>query len=368
MLSYFYYFSLGILFVFASAISFVNLAPQFGSNPSSKQKKQYEKFFNYESGSFKPLEQTPLMTGEISTWDFFKSDSMRKPKNDIKPNMINYDSFRKNSGEDYKISWLGHSAFLLNISENIILLDPMLGSHAAPLPVPNLKRFNDTLPIDPDSILNIDVVLISHDHYDHLDYSTIKRIRENVSRFIVPFGVGNHLRKWNVEDKKIIELNWNDTYKKGDIEFTCLPARHFSGRGPLNRNSTLWSSWAIRSTSLKIYFSGDSGYGKHLKTIGEEYGPFDIALIDCGQYNNAWKHSHMFPPEAVQAAKDVKTDYFMPIHWAGFTLAMHPWDEPVKESIKHADIQGLKYFTPKIGEVISNNNINGFTQRWWESY
>ena len=281
---------------------------------------------------------------------------------------LDYSLFRNLKDDKYKIAWLGHSAFIININEKIILLDPMFGSHAAPIPIPSLRRYNKTLPIVLDSLINIDVVVISHDHYDHLDYSTITKIKDNVNIFVVPYGIGNHLRKWNVKDEKIIELNWNEAFETNNIEFTCLPARHFSGRGPLNRNSTLWSSWAIKSSAVKIYFSGDSGYGKHFKEIGNNHGPFNISLIDCGQYNKAWKHSHMFPSDAVIAAKDLGTEFFMPIHWGVFTLAMHPWDEPAIKSIQLSNKVGLKYFTPKIGEVVSEERLNGEFISWWEKY
>ncbi len=373
-----YYTLLVLLAFIVIIISFINISPQFGSNPSNEQINKYETFSNFNKDGFQNLEETPMFTEDVSAWDFFKDEMVSpskpndntdvKPVKDIIPSKIDYSLFKEVSHDKFKISWLGHSAFILNINGKIILLDPMLGTHAAPLPIPSLKRFNETLPLNPDSLANVDVVVISHDHYDHLDYSTIRRIKANVSTFIVPYGIGNHLRGWGVEDKKIVELNWNEVFKIDEIEFTSLPARHFSGRGPLNRNSTLWSSWAIKSSAIKIYFSGDSGYGKHFKQIGLEHGPFDISLIDCGQYNKAWKHSHMFPSQAVLAAKELNSKYFMPIHWGGFTLAMHPWDEPVKESIKLAKQIGLNYFTPKIGEIVSKEKLDKKFNSWWEEY
>ena len=373
------YYALLVFLVFiAVIILFINISPQFGSNPSSEQINRYEAFSNFNEDGFQNLEETPMFTEDVSVWDYFKDEMIApskpndksdvKPISDIIPNQINYLLFNEVNPFDFKISWLGHSAFILNIDGKIILLDPMLGTHASPVPIPSLRRFNQTLPLDPDSLTNIDIVVLSHDHYDHLDYSTIKRIKANVKTFLVPYGIGNHLKKWGVEEEKIIELNWNEVFKIDEIEFTSLPARHFSGRGPLNRNSTLWSSWAIKSSAVKIYFSGDSGYGKHFKQIGLEHGPFDISLIDCGQYNKAWKHSHMFPFEAVLAAKDLNSKYFMPIHWGGFTLAKHPWDEPVEESIKLAKQIGLKYFTPRIGEIVSKEKLNKQFNSWWEEY
>ena len=365
--TFFLYFGYALATAALTGVSYLNLAPQFGSNPSSKEKIEYEKLINFENGSFINSENTPLMTGEVSTWEFFKRDSLRKPKN-LKTEKINESFFAQVGNKDYQIAWLGHSAFLISINKKIILLDPMLGSHASPISIPSLKRFNNELPINPESIPHIDFVILSHDHYDHLDFSTIQIIKDKVKTFLVPLGIGSHLRSWKVKEQKIHEMNWEQSYKIDDLEFVCLPARHFSGRGPLNRNSTLWSSWAIKSEVVKIYFSGDSGYGMHLKKIGEEHGPFDISLIDCGQYNFAWKHSHMFPEQAVTAAIDLKSKYFMPIHWGGFILAMHPWDEPVKESKKLAEEKGLNCLTPKIGSILSKETLNEKSHEWWEEF
>ncbi len=363
-----FYASIVFILLITVIVIFINTAPQFGGNPSESQKNYYRTLSNYRENGFETIQKTPMMTGQISTWDFLNVDSTRVPDTAIIPNKINYSFFKDNQGEGYKIAWLGHSGFIININEKIILLDPMLGSHAAPVPIPQLRRYTEIVPIEPESMKRVDIVLFSHDHYDHLDHSTIKLIKNNVKNFVVPLGIGNHLKRWGVNDNQITELNWNDTFELDDIEYVCLPARHFSGRGPLNRNSTLWSSWAIKSQFVKIYFSGDSGYGDHYKSIGDKHGPFDISLLDCGQYNRAWKFSHMFPSEAVLAAKDLDSDFFMPIHWAGFTLAMHPWDEPVKEAIKFADKLGLKYLTPEIGEIITQKNLDSARDEWWLRY
>jgi L-ascorbate metabolism protein UlaG (beta-lactamase superfamily) len=357
-----------IIALSSSVIAFININPQFGSNPTSKQKQYYSTLSNYDTNEFINLEETLMMTEKMTIKDFFKEYPNQKPYLDIKPKNIDIDAFKNESNHLIKFSWLGHSAFLFNIEGKLILLDPMLSEYAAPIPVPSLKRYNSTMPFSIEDISTIDIVIISHDHYDHLDFPTIKKLKNKVKRFIVPHGIGNHLKNWGVNEKYISELNWNENIKIDGIELICLPSRHFSGRGPMNRNSTLWSSWAINSKSGKIYFSGDSGYGSHFKTIGDEFGPFDLVLIDSGQYNSAWKHSHMFPHESVQAAQDLKGEYFMPIHWGGFTLSTHSWVEPIENAIINAKKINQKIIAPQIGQIVVMDNINLDINKWWEKF
>ena len=344
---------------------FINLSPQFGSNPSFTQKRFYSTLDNYVDGEFKNHEPTKLFTEEMSMGNFFKDHPNLVPAKDITPIELDLESFKSQANGKFKLSWLGHSAFILHLGGNIILLDPMLGQYAAPVPMPSLKRYSSKIAFSVEDIDNIDIVVFSHDHYDHLDYSTIKKIKGKVGLFIVPHGVGNHLRAWGVPEQSIVELNWEDSKEVNGVEFVCLPARHFSGRGPLNRNSTLWSSWAIKSKHGKIYFSGDSGYGKHLKKIGDEHGPFDISLIDCGQYNKAWKYSHMFPEQSIIATKDLKGDYLIPIHWGAFTLSTHAWTEPPETVFDKASLMGQKIILPQIGQVILMEQTNYKIKKWW---
>ena len=349
-------------------VVFINISPQFGSNPSSSQRKLYYTFPNYIDGKFKNAEETKLFTEEMTVSKFFKSDSDRVPKKDIVPIDIDLESFNNQDSGQIKISWLGHSAFIINFSGTIVLLDPMLGQYAAPVPLPSLKRYSSKVALSTSDIDTIGAVVLSHDHYDHLDYPTIKQIKGKVRIFIVPHGVGNHLRKWGVKEESIIELNWEQSKTVNGIEFVCLPARHFSGRGTLNRNSTLWSSWAIKSKHGKIYFSGDSGYGTHLKKIGDQHGPFDITLIDCGQYNKAWKYSHMFPEQSILAAQDLRGSYLMPIHWGAFTLSTHPWTEPAEILLDRAGRMGQKIILPEIGQIILLNEIEDKITKWWRRF
>tara|TARA_B100000700_G_scaffold331665_1_gene466743 strand:- start:21662 stop:22579 length:918 start_codon:yes stop_codon:yes gene_type:complete len=300
--------------------------------------------------------------------EFFSQDSNITPRKDIIPQHIDLEIFKKDDNGRVKVSWLGHSAFLININGKIILLDPMLGQYAAPIALPSLKRYSSKLAFSIDDLDTIDAVIISHDHYDHLNFFTIKKIRNKVKRFFVPYGIGNHLKVWGVKEELIAELNWGQSEIFHAIEIICLPARHFSGRGPFNRNSTLWSSWAIKSQYGKIYFSGDSGYGSHFKKIGEEHGPFDLSLLDSGQYNKAWKHSHMFPEEAILAAQELRSEYYIPIHWGAFTLSMHPWTDPPERALHSARKMEQKIILPQIGQVFILNQNHKNISSWWKFY
>ncbi len=355
-----------ILTIIFSGGSFLIFSPQFGNQPESDKKLYFESLKNYSKGRFKNQENFTMITGEMSMVKFISGDSGRmRPKNII-PKKVDFKNFKNKLNESIQFIWLGHSAFLLKVNGKVIMLDPMLGKYASPIPLPMLKRYSSELPISPQQIDTIDIAIFSHDHYDHLDYKTVKEIRNKVKMFFVPLGLGSHLEHWGVDKSSITELNWNQSAKFDEIKLICLPSLHFSGRGPFDRNSTLWSSWAIISEKGKIYFSGDSGYGQHFQRIGENFGPFDLVLLDCGQYNDAWKYSHMIPEEGVQASEDLNAKYFMPIHWGAFTLSTHDWADPVKRAIRSANKKNIKILTPEIGEVVILGNKTNI--KWWEKY
>lgn len=358
-----------ILVLIMSTMIVVNFAPQFGKGYDKEQKKQFSQLDHYEDGKFINQSETGM---ELDYWylikEQFRKDPSRSPQMDILPNRLDSLDIENRSGLGNYISWMGHSAFLLELDGKKILLDPMLGNSPAPFDFLGPSRYSSELAIAIEKLPKVDILIISHDHYDHLDHGSIIKLKEKVERFFVPLGVGSHLEHWGIEKNKIREMNWWDTDEINGIELTLAPARHFSGRGILDRNKTLWGSWIIKSDSLNIYFSGDGGYDTHFKEIGEKYGPFDLALMECGQYHEQWHQIHMMPEETVMAAKDVKANVFMPIHWGAFTLALHSWTDPVERAKAKADELGIKMTTPFIGETLEIKGKTYPKEEWWREY
>jgi L-ascorbate metabolism protein UlaG (beta-lactamase superfamily) len=349
----------------------LNYYPAFGGSQSASELKLFEQSGHYSDGRFVNEIPTSLnlnagqffsMMGEYITG--IKNDKPEKPlpviKVDPKTLTTKIDSIAR-------LTWFGHSAFLLEIDNKNILLDPMLGNVCGPFSWLGTKRFTEGLPVEVEQLPKIDAVFFSHDHYDHLDYGTILKIKDKVQHFFVPLGVGAHLKSWGVDSSRISELNWWDETKFSGLKLACVPARHFSGRGMLNRNSTLWASWVIIAANYKIYFSGDSGYGPHFKAIGEKYGPFDFAMMECGQYNKRWESIHMMPEQTAQATLDLKAKQMMPIHWGAFVLSLHSWKDPVERLSKKAQEINMSYLIPQIGEQLDMNNLVTMNNFWWQA-
>lgn len=266
---------------------------------------------------------------------------------------------------DTRVTWFGHSAFLLEMEGKRLLFDPMLGSRPSPVSWAGTKRYHPNLPIQPEDFPELDAIVISHDHYDHLDYESIRKLKNKAQRFIVPLGVRQCLIKWGVPSEKITEHAWGDEVQLESLALACMPARHFSGRGLFNRNMTLWCSWVILGRETNVYYSGDSGYGPHFKEIGEKYGPFDLTLMECGQYDARWSTIHMLPEETVQAHLDLGGKWLIPVHWGAFTLAFHSWTDPVERVLKAAKEQQVSISTPKIGETVVIHSEELPSSPWW---
>ncbi len=353
-----------------TVILFINFSPAFGGDISKEQQLEYTKSENFKKDVFVNKKKVDLdaSLGKILSMSrkfFFEKVPNGRPENDILVQRIDSTNIAEYHSPT-RLIWFGHSAFLLQIQDKIILIDPMFGDVPAPHPWLGGKRFSKGLPIVVDKLPKIDAVIISHDHYDHLDYESIKKLKDKVDMFYTPLGVGVHLIAWGVEPDRIVELDWWQEINYDNLTFKCTPARHFSGRKFSNRQSTLWSSWIIQSETENIFFSGDSGYGPHFKEIGEKYGPFDFAMMECGQYNKMWPDVHMFPEETAQAGLDVQAKHIMPIHWGAFKLAMHSWKDPVERVIRKAKELNIPVITPKIGEPFFIKNNEELDNNWWK--
>ncbi|MCD4675412.1 MAG: MBL fold metallo-hydrolase, partial [Desulfobacula sp.] len=273
----------------------------------------------YQNGKFKGDIEALTMTakdGFSSTWRFLFDKNNQTPDRVLSSQPVKLINFNTDRKDQLNSTWLGHSSLMINMNGYKILTDPVFEKKVS---IVGPKRFNGDLPLNPEELSDIDVVIISHDHYDHLNKYSIKLLTPITQRFIVPLAVGKRLICWGVPEDKIIELDWWEEYAFDDLlNITATPAQHFSGRGLGDKNKTLWASWVITTPDYKIFFSGDSGYFKGFKAIGEKFGPFDMTFIECGAYNELWRPVHMFPEETVQAHLYLKGNILHPIHWGTF--------------------------------------------------
>ncbi|MBO2944549.1 MBL fold metallo-hydrolase [Paenibacillus sp. F411] len=353
--------------VILGAVLFMSLHPVFGGSPTRGQVARYSEMKNYTGNRFRNLETT-RMSMNVSDLLSMTRDSMigrkeRTPKAALP--MVKTDWSRIDRAEDH-VTWFGHSAFLLQMDSKHILVDPMLGMMASPVSFAGSKRYSQDVLQMIHELPPIDAVLITHDHYDHLDYPSISKLRHKVRHFFVPCGVSAHLIRWGVPEDAITELNWWEEREFEGLRLVLTPSKHFSGRGLLNKDTTLWGGWVILGQRTRVFTSGDGGYGAHFKKIGETYGPFDLALVEGGQYDHRWSWVHMTPEEAVQAARDVQGAQMMLIHWGAFTLAYHGWTEPIERALPAAEQLNMKLVTPRLGETIPLiQQDRGEASGWW---
>lgn len=284
-------------------------------------------------------------------WRHFHNRDNRRPSKPLRVTKPDLKAFQNNRG--LQVIWLGHSTLLARIGGQTVLFDPVFSKRASPFQWIGPKRFANTPEFKLEHLPPVDAVVISHDHYDHLDYHSIKSLKDNAKHFFVPLGLGSHLKRWGVSDQNITELDWwQETTYRG-LTLACTPTQHFSGRTLTDRASTLWGSWVVMSNLHKVFFSGDGGYNTHFKQIGEKYGPFDLTLLECGQYDPLWANVHMTPEQTVQAHLDLRGKLMIPIHWGAFVLALHSWTEPVTRALAAAKKAKSIVITPRLGERIS---------------
>lgn len=352
---------------FAGGIWLFLKQSRFGGIPAKARLERIGRSPNFRNGAFQNQVPTPMMTGESGSLNtmvrfVFNRNKRLKPKGRIPS--VRRDLSHLASTENVLV-WFGHSSYFLQIDGKRILVDPVLSGRASPVSF-TTKAFDGTDPYTATDIPDIDILFITHDHWDHLDYDTLTKIRPGVKRMICPLGVGAHLERWGYSSDTIEEGDWGDNFALGD-GFTAhvLPARHFSGRG-LRRNSTLWASYALQtSKGYKIYLGGDSGYGPHFKEIGKQFGGFDLAILENGQYDTAWKYIHMMPDETLRAGSDLRASLVFPVHNSKFCIANHDWDAPLNTITSIDPQMRPSLITPVIGSVVQISNPSADSSDWW---
>lgn len=349
-------------------VLYLSFNPQFGGKMTDELAQDYARSEHWNGKKFENLTETgmnmemAMMPGLIK--EQFSDRDKRAPKDQINFPQPDLQALNKDP-EQPKYIWFGHSVGLIQLKGYNFLIDPMFGDDAAPIVPFKTGRYQDDITNVPENLPSIDAVLITHDHYDHLDMGSIQALQSRVDTWYVPLGVGRHLIKWGIPSEQITEFDWWQEQQYKEVKLAFTPSRHFSGRGLFDREKTLWGGWVLQSAEHSIYWSGDGGYGSHFGSIGNKYGPFDWAFMECGQYNENWSEIHMMPEESVQAAIDAQAKNSIAVHWAGFTLALHDWKDPIKRFTAEAEKKGLQVSTPKVGEVVSLNSEQPATA-WWE--
>ena len=343
--------------------------PQFGGKITKEHLKRYEQSPNWKKGRFRNRSFTKMMHMNPKDFPSFlrqqlSDKHLREPQKPIEIEPFTGADFDAITDKP-RFTWFGHSVALLKINGKNLLIDPMFGGDTSPVGPVRTKRFSeDTLDLI-DALPPIDAILFTHDHYDHLDYESMKKLRGKVDRYFTALGVGRHLERWEIPATQITEFDWWDSIDFEGISLTFTPSRHFSGRGLTDRFKCLWGGWVFQTQAHQIYWSGDGGYDTHFKEVGERFGAFDWMFSECGQYNENWYQTHMNPEESVQAAIDANAKIAMPYHWGGFALALHTWKDPVERFAAEAKRLNQTICTPKIGAIVTLGEED-LESRWYE--
>jgi L-ascorbate metabolism protein UlaG (beta-lactamase superfamily) len=336
---------------------------EFGHSPVSEVLEQYKNLPYFVNGRFRGAEDLPFyperVRGGGAGWARFILPNPHSPVSPLPKVGLDRSSFAV-VPSDFAAYWLGHSALIIEMDGKRLLLDPVFGNAA---PVPGIVRRYDAPPLQREDLPPLDYVLITHDHYDHLERSTMQAL-SNKTRFIVPLGVDRHLVGWGIPVDRITALGWGESYPQQSLVITAEPTVHFSGRTLADRDTTLWVSYVIKGHNHCVFISGDTGYGAHLKDTGKKHGPFDAAFIEIDGWNPGWPKTHLFPEDVIRAYQDVRAKSLIPVHWGVFDLALHPWDESITMLAALAKAGNVQLQTPLRGEKF----IPGETQthEWWK--
>ncbi len=352
-----------VALVVAAVFMFTN-RPMFGNVTTGTLPEKIRSSPNYRDGKFQNINFTPDLKEGVGYFTvmrkfFFGKSKRSKPSFALPSVNSNLHTLADNS-----LVWFGHSSYFMQLDGKKILVDPVLSGHASPVKF-TTKSFAGTDVYSADDIPVVDYLFISHDHWDHLDYETMLALKPKVKKIITGLGVSAHLQRWGFNANIIIEKDWNEevALEPGFVVNT-VSGRHFSGRG-FKRNQSLWLAFVLTTPSLKIFAGDDSGYATHFATIGKKFGPFDLAILECGQYNEYWQYIHMMPEEVVQAAQDLYAKKLMPVRWGKFSLSLHSWDEPVIRVTMESKRRYVAVVTPMIGEavILKGDHVS---KNWWE--
>lgn len=341
---------------------------KFGAFPEGARLQKITASPNYRDGEFRNLEPIPSMTaakkGAVQGLITYLLTPKDRPSPPAPVPTVKTDLKALNPGDNMVI-WLGHSSFYVQLAGQRILIDPVFSRNAAPIPFAN-EAFAGTNIYTADDMPTIDILLITHDHWDHLDAPTVLALRDKTSKVVCPLGVGAHFARWGFPEIMVVEMDWQDRLPfENDLLIHALPARHYSGRS-LTRNKTLWAAYALISPAYKLYLSGDSGYGSHFAAAGAAFGGFDLALLDSGQYSEDWRFVHMMPEDAVQAASDLQARALLPAHAGKFSISRHAWDEPFERLVQASQGNSIPLLTPEIGAPLRLDAAQHKFSPWWK--
>ncbi|MEO1174516.1 MAG: MBL fold metallo-hydrolase, partial [Myxococcota bacterium] len=335
-----------------------------GSAPDAQRVELLKESPQWRGGRFtNRLPRVDRGLGTAAVEFFLGSDAPRMPKEPLETQELHRKDFAERA--PLRMTWLGHSSMILDVDGARFLIDPVWGERASPLSFAGPLRFYPS-PLPMAELPDVDAVVISHDHYDHLDFPTVRQLAHLDVQWLVPLGVGSHLEYWGVDSKRITELDWWDEYTVRGVQAVCTPSRHFSGRSIGGQNSTLWAGWAFVGPSHRAFFSGDTALHPEFAEIGQRFGPFDLTMFEVGAYNQAWADVHLGPEQAVLAHQLVRGKLMVPVHWGLFDLALHGWTEPVERLKRAAETLNVSLAIPRPGGSVTPES-GAFSSDFWPS-
>lgn len=345
------------------------LPAAFGARPSGLRRERVEASPRYRDGRFEntiPVRtlMRPGRVGSTAAEFLVSSHKVERRPLGVLPVGSPLEGWARPSETGLRATWLGHSTVLLEIDGARVLTDPVWGERVSPVSFAGPRRFHPT-PVAIEQLPRLDAILVSHDHFDHLDYPTIRALAGLGVPFVTSLGVGAHLEAWGVEAARITELDWWETATIGRVRFRATPARHFSGRG-VGGNATLWSSWVLESDRHRVFFSGDTGLTAEFEEIGARLGPFDLVMLEVGAFHPAWSSIHLGPDNALVAHRMLGGGTLLPVHWGTFDLALHAWDEPAEVLAREAETRSLHLVTPRLGTPVEPKRVER-VDPWWRA-